>query len=260
MRSISLAAGIGLLAIGATLGAVVAAQTAGESSDVAALRKEIEALKARQQALEQQVGQLLAALNQARDPQPQNVAINVANAPFKGKPDAKVTMIEFSDFQCPFCGRHVRETMPLVDREYIQTGKVRYVFRDFPIDSLHPQAAKGHEAVNCAGEQGRYWEMWERLFANPRQMSPPELVEHGRAVGVDPVRLKQCLDSGKYTAAVNASVQEAVNLGATGTPIIFLGLTEPGSNTVKAVRVIRGAYPFERFKQVIDSLLTQSSQ
>jgi protein-disulfide isomerase len=258
MRSISLAAGIGLLVLGALLGAVVTAQqTSGDSADVSALRKEIEALKARQATLEQQVGQLLAALNQARDPQPQQVPISIANAPTRGRADAKVTMIEFSDFQCPFCGRHVRETMPQIDREYIQTGKVRYVFRDFPIDSLHPQAPKAHEAVNCAGDQGKYWEMWERLFNNPRQLAPADLVEHGKAVGADPVRLKQCLDTGRYTAAVNASVQEAVGLGASGTPIIFFGLTEPGSNTVKAVRAIRGAYPYERFKQTIDALLAQ---
>ncbi len=258
MKSISIVTGVGLLAAGIALGAVgMGQQGTSGSSEIADLRKEIEALKTRQQAVEQQLGQLLAALNQARDPQPQQAPINIANAPTRGRADAKVTMIEFSDFQCPFCGRHVRETMPQIDREYIQTGKVRYVFRDFPIDSLHPQAPKAHEAVNCAGDQGKYWEMWERLFANPRQLSPAELVEHGRAVGADPIRLKQCLDTGRHAAAVNASVQEAVGLGATGTPIIFFGLTEPGSNTVKAVRVLRGAYPYDRFKQTIDALLAQ---
>jgi protein-disulfide isomerase len=257
MRSISLVTGVGLLLVGIALGAVLMAQTTSEPSDVAALRKEIEALKARQATLEQQVGQLLAALNQARDPQPEQVPISIANAASRGRADAKVTMIEFSDFQCPFCGRHVRETMPRIDSEYIQTGKVRYVFRDFPIDSLHPQAPKAHEAVNCAGDQGKYWEMWERLFSNPRQLSPAQLVDHGKAVGADPGLMKQCLDSRKYEAAVNASVKEAIGLGASGTPIVFFGLTEPGSDTVKAVRVIRGAYPYDRFKQTIDALLAQ---
>jgi protein-disulfide isomerase len=258
MKSISIMTGAGLLVAGIALGAVgVAQQGTSESSEIASLRKEIDALKTRQQALEQQVGQLLAAINQARDPQPQQAAISIANAPSRGRSDAKVTMIEFSDFQCPFCGRHIRETMPQIDRDYIQTGKVRYVFRDFPIDSLHPQAPKAHEAVNCAGDQGKYWEMWERLFANPRQLAPADLVEHGKAVGADPVRLKQCLDTGRHASAVKASVQEAVGLGASGTPIIFFGLTEPGSNTVKAVRVIRGAYPYDRFKQTIDGLLSQ---
>ncbi len=258
MKSVTAAAGVGLLLAGFVLGAVVdGRQQSPDSSELAALRKDMEALKARQQALEQQLNQLLAALTQARDPQPQQVPINIANAPFRGKADAKVTMIEFSDFQCPYCGRHYRDTMPQIDRDYIQTGKVKYVFRDFPIDSLHPQSPKGHEAANCANEQGKYWEMWNALFSQPKPMAHDDLVEHAKSVGLDVPRFTQCLDSGKYTGAVNASVQEAISLGASGTPIVFFGLTEPGSGTVKAVRVLRGAYPYDRFKATIDSLLAQ---
>jgi protein-disulfide isomerase len=134
---------------------------------------------------------------------------------------------------------------------------VRYVFRDFPIDSLHPQSPKGHEAANCANDQGKYWEMWNALFSNPKQMSHDDLIAHAKGLGLDVPKFTQCLDSGKYTGKVNASVQDAVNLGASGTPIIFFGLTEPGSDTVKAVRVLRGAYPYERFKATIDGLLAQ---
>lgn len=259
MKSVTLAVGTGLLLGGFALGAVVGAQqqeSAG-SSEIATLRKDIEALKARQQALEQQLNQLIAALTQARDPQPDKVPINIANAPSRGKADAKVTMIEFSDFQCPYCGRHYRETMPKITQEYIETGKVRYVFRDFPIDSLHPQSPKGHEAANCANDQGKYWEMWNALFSNPKQMSHDDLVARAKQIGLDGPRFTQCLDSGKYTGAVNASVQEAITLGASGTPIVFFGLTEPGSGTVKAVRVLRGAYPYDRFKATIDALLAQ---
>lgn len=257
MRSRSIALGTALLLAGVALGVVLSGQpTTPESSEIAALRKEMEELKKRQQAVEQQLGQILAAINQAREPQ--DVPINIAGAPSKGRADARVTMIEFSDFQCPFCGRHVRETMPRIDREYIQTGKVRYVFRDFPIESLHPQAPKAHEAVNCAKDQGKYWEMWERFFANPRQLAPADLPGHAQALGLDVPRFKECLDSGRHAAAVKASVQDAIGLGASGTPIIFFGLTEPGSDTVKAVRVVRGAYPYDRFKQIIDGLLTPS--
>ncbi|HSL22499.1 MAG TPA: DsbA family protein [Vicinamibacterales bacterium] len=257
MRSRSIALGAALLLAGVALGVVLSGQqsTPG-SSEIAALRKEIEDLKARQQTLEQQLAQILAAINQAREPQ--ELPINIADAPSKGRPDARVTMIEFSDFQCPFCGRHVRETMPRIDREYIQTGKVRYVFRDFPIESLHPQAPKAHEAANCAKDQGKYWEMWERFFANPRQLAPSDLPGHAEALGLDMPRFRECLDSGRHAAAVRASVQDAIGLGASGTPIVFFGLTESGSNTVKAVRVVRGAYPYERFKSIIDGLLAQS--
>jgi protein-disulfide isomerase len=258
IKSATVAAGAALLVVGIGLGVVLSGQQSSpDNKDLAALRKDIDELKARQQALEQQLNQLLAALSQARDPQPQEAPIDIANAPSLGKPDAKVTIVEFSDFQCPYCGRHYRETMPKIAKEYIETGKVRYIFRDFPIDSLHPQAPKGHEAANCANDQGKYWEMWNTLFSNPKQMSHDDLIAHAKALGLDVPAFTQCLDSGKYTAKVNASVQDAVNLGASGTPVIFFGITQPGSDTVKAVRVLRGAYPYDRFKATIDALLAQ---
>jgi len=258
MKSATIAGGAVLLVAGIGLGVVLSGQQSSpDNQELAALRKDIDALKARQQALEQQLNQLLAALTQARDPQPQEAPISIAHAPSLGKEDAKVTMIEFSDFQCPYCGRHYRETMPKIEKEYIETGKVRYVFRDFPIDSLHPQSPKAHEAANCANDQGKYWEMWNALFSNQKQMSHDDLIAHAKAIGLDVPRFTQCLDSGKYTQQVNASVQDAVNLGANGTPIIFFGLTQPGSETVKAVRVLRGAYPYDRFKATIDALLAQ---
>ena len=253
MKSHLLAFGGGLAV--AALAFVVVLSAQQPAPELEAIRKDIEALKTRQANIERQLSQLLAAVNQQREPQ--QVAINIADAPSKGRADAKVTMVEFSDFQCPFCGRHVRETMPQIDRDYIQTGKVRYVFRDFPIDSLHPQSAKAHEAANCAKDQGKYWEMWDLIFKSPKAVAPDDLAGHARAIGLDESTFKQCLDSGKHADEVRASVQEAIALGASGTPIIFLGLTEPGSNTVKATRVIRGAYPYDRFKATIDSLLAQ---
>lgn len=244
---------VGVFVAGIALGVAVSAQQS--TSDIEALRKEVEALKARQQQLESQLSQLLAALGQR--PEPQQVTINLTNAPSRGRDDAKVTMVEFSDFQCPFCGRHIRETMPQIDREYIQTGKVRYVFRDLPIESLHPQAPKAHEAVHCARDQGKYWELWERFFANPRELALDQMVSHATAVGLDPATFRQCVESGKHAATVAGSLEEGARLGATGTPIIFFGLTQPGSTTLEATAIIRGAYPYDRFKATIDALLAQ---
>jgi protein-disulfide isomerase len=254
MKSIILALGGALAATGMLLGIGLPGQQG--SSEIDALRKEVEALKTRQQALESQLSQLLAAL-QGQAPDPKEVTIDLSNAPAKGQPDAKVTMVEFSDFQCPFCGRHFRETMPRIDREYIQTGKVRYVFKDFPIESLHPQAPKAHEAVNCAGEQNKYWEMWSRFFLNPRQLAPEELSKHAAAEGLDVARFQECVSSGKFAGAVQQSIQQAMQLGATGTPWVFLGVTTPGSATLTATKIIRGAFPYDRFKAVIDELLAQ---
>jgi protein-disulfide isomerase len=244
---------VGVFVAGIGLGVAVSAQQS--TSEIEALRKEVEALKTRQEQLESQLTQLLAALGQGREPQ--QVTINLANAPSRGRDDAKVTMVEFSDFQCPFCGRHVRETMPQIDREYIRTGKVRYVFRDLPIESLHPQAPKAHEAVHCARDQGKYWELWERFFTNPRNLTLDQMVTHATAVGLDPATFRQCVESGKHTSTVGGSLEEAARLGATGTPIIFFGLTQPGGTTLEATAVIRGAYPYDRFKATIDGLLAQ---
>jgi protein-disulfide isomerase len=254
MPSRMTAIGIGLFVAGIALGVVVTAQQ-GPSSEIESLRKEVEALKSRQEQLEAQLGQLLAALGQGREPQ--QVTLSLAGAPTRGRQDAKVTMVEFSDFQCPFCGRHVRETMPQIERDYIQTGKVRYVFRDLPIESLHPQAPKAHEAVHCARDQGKYWELWQRFFANPRQLGIEDMVQHAAAVGLDTAAFRRCVESGAHAGTVRGSLEEASRLGATGTPIIFFGLTEPGSDALTATAVIRGAYPYDRFKTTIESLLAQ---
>lgn len=251
MRYLKVAAGIVVFC--ASLVAVVSAQQG--TSEIAALRKEVEALKARQQQLENQLAQLIAALTQDRDQA--EVTIDLKNAPSLGKRDAKVTMVEFSDFQCPFCGRHFAQTMPQIEKEYIDTGKLRYVFRDFPIQSLHPQSPKAHEAANCAADQGKYWDMWKRLFSHQRQLAHDDLVADAAALGLDKAKFTQCLDSGKYGQQVQSSVNEAMRLGANGTPTIYFGLTEPGSETLKAVRVIRGAHPYDRFKETIDSLLAK---
>jgi protein-disulfide isomerase len=254
MKSILVALGGALAATGVMLGVGVPGQQA--PSEIEALRKEVEALKVRQQTLETQLSQLLAAL-QGQPAEPQQVTIDLSNAPARGREDAKVTMVEFSDFQCPFCGRHFRETMPQIDRDYIKTGKVRYVFKDFPIESLHPQAPKAHEAVNCAGEQNKYWEMWARFFSNPRQLAPADLAGHAAAEGLDVGRFEECVSSGRFAGAVRNNIQQAMQLGATGTPWVFLGVTSPGSTTLTATKIIRGAFPYDRFKSVIDELLAQ---
>ena len=106
-------------------------------------------------------------------------------APSRGKADARVTIVEFTDYQCPFCSRYVRETYPQLDKEYVQTGKVKYVLRDLPLEAIHPLAMKAAEAAHCAGEQGKYWEMHDRLFANQTELARTDLAKHAQALGLD---------------------------------------------------------------------------
>ncbi len=235
-----------------------------------ALKKEIEALKAGQTGLRKDLQEIKDLLRQAPQagqaptpvqPQvsatarPQDLYVSVEGAPFKGDKNAKVTIIEFTDYQCPFCARHFVQTMPQIDNDYIKTGKVKYVLRDFPLEAIHPQALKAAEAARCAEEQQKYWEMHDRLFLQQRALDPKSLTEHAQALGLDVPRFQQCLDSGKYTAKVRQDYAEGVKAGVRGTPGFFFGLTEPNDSKVKVQKALRGAYSFSAFQGAIDSLL-----
>jgi protein-disulfide isomerase len=184
----------------------------------------------------------------------QELVLQVADAPTKGRADAPVTIVEFSDYQCGFCGRHARQTLPEIEREYIDTGKVRYVFRDFPLISIHPQAFRAHEAAACAGEQDKYWEMHALLFENQRALGVPDLYQHAAAIGLDEGRFKQCLQSDKMADRVRRGMQEGMEIGVRGTPASFIGLTAP-DGSVLVVRFVSGAVPFADFRLVIDEVL-----
>ena len=126
--------------------------------------------------------------------------------------------------------------MPQIDNDYVKTGKIRYVLREFPLESIHPLAFKAAEAANCSGEQGKYWEMHDRLFANQNALAAQQLSGHADAVGLDGQKFKTCLDSGKYAAKLRKDLADAQKAGATGTPTFFIGLTDPKGSEIKAVR------------------------
>ncbi len=141
-----------------------------------------------------------------------------------------------------------------MDRDYIQTGKLKYVLRDLPLEAIHPFAMKAAEATHCAGEQGKYWEMHDRLFANQRALARPELSKHAEALGLDVAAFDQCMDSGKSAARIRKDVAEAQSLQVNGTPTFFLGLTDANTSKVKGVR-ISGAQGYEAFKAAIERIL-----
>ncbi|MFQ5915733.1 MAG: DsbA family protein [Nitrospinota bacterium] len=233
---------------------------AQSGEELKALRKEVEALKKEQKTIKQQlraIQNLLQRRRAARSPvQNVSVVIDIADEPFKGSKNAKLTLIEFSDYECPFSARHFRQTMPELEKNYIQTGKVKYVLRDFPIVRIHRRAFKAHEAANCAEEQGKYWEVHDRTFANRKAMTPKDLVNYAQASGLAMTEFQQCFESGKYAAEIQKDIQDGRKAGVRGTPSFFLGFTDPSDSKMKAVRMIRGALPYSSFKQVIDSLLS----
>ena len=227
------------------------------SRELSELKREIEALKVGQTAIQKDVTEIKNfILQRAPAPPPEaQPVVSIDGGAIKGDKTAKVTLVEFTDYQCPFCSRHFRDTMPQIDNDYVKTGKIRYVLREFPLEAIHPLAFKAAEAASCSGEQGKYWEMHDRLFANQNALAAEQLAGHAEAVGLDAGKFKTCLESGKYTAKVRKDLADAQKAGVTGTPTFFIGLTDSKGSEIKAVRKIVGAQNYAAFKDAIDSLL-----
>jgi protein-disulfide isomerase len=146
--------------------------------------------------------------------------------------------------------------LPKIEADYIKAGKVKYVVMDFPIESIHKEAFKAAEAANCSGEQGKYWEMHSRLFGHQKALKEKDWSGHAQALGLDLGKFKECLVSGKYTDEIRRDIAEGRKAGVRGTPTFLLGLTKPDAPMVIATQLIRGAQPYSRFKEVIESLLS----
>jgi len=129
--------------------------------------------------------------------------------------------------------------------------------RDLPLEAIHKDAFKAAEATHCARDQGKYWEMHDRLFANQRQLGRDELPKHAKAIGLDTAAFDKCIGSGKYTEAINKDLAEAQRLQVTGTPTFLIGVNAPNDAEMKGTKLV-GAQPFSAFKSAIDGLLAAS--
>ena len=230
----------------------------GAPGELGAIKADLERIKADLEDVKGQLAQLLRFMTQRAGgpPAPAGpVRASLGDAPMMGRPDAPVTLVEFSDYQCPFCQRFFAATLPALKKDYIETGKVRYVFRDYPLDQIHPQARKAAEAAHCAGEQGKYWEMHDVLFGNQQALQPPQLSDHARTLGLDGARFDQCLTAGTHAARVSKGLTDGQAAGVQGTPGFVVAKTTPG-NTVEGALVV-GAQPVEVFRRLIDQLLTE---
>lgn len=186
---------------------------------------------------------------QAQAPPTGPVEVDTEGAYSIGDEDAPVVMVEFTDYQCPFCSRHFLETFPKIKADYIDTGKVRYVFLDFPLTSIHPQAQLAAEAARCAGDQGAYLQMHDVLFGrqdewNGRDDAGQIFNGYARELGLNGDVFAGCLAEGKHTAAVQADLEQGIALGVDGTPAFFIN-----------GNFVSGAQPFEVFRGAIESLL-----
>jgi protein-disulfide isomerase len=240
------------------------AQTDRESDQE--LRDDIAALRTGQEKMRADLTEIMQILKQGQRPAAAPSGPNVAGKifdlgdnPVRGSEDAKVVLLEFTDYQCPFCLRHTTQTHPQIERDYIGAGKIRYVSLDMPIASLHPLAFKASEASHCAEEQGQYWQMRDRLFANQRTLEPWNA--HAEALGLDVAQFEACLSSGKHADAVRSDMAEAQKAGASGTPSFVVGLVdEKDPSKVHGLTFIRGAQSFAAFKVALDDASTAAAK
>jgi protein-disulfide isomerase len=225
------------------------------------LKKTIDSFNEGQKAILKELQEIHKLLDQQVQAQARPAAdtlptapMDVAKEPFKGSPNAKVAVIEFSDFQCPFCGRYDKDVYPQIEKDYIVTGKIKYVWRDYPLD-FHQNAEKAAEAAHCAGEQGKFWEMHDRLFADQQAISAADLPKHAGALQLNTSLFQQCLDSGRFAADIKKDIADAGTVGISGTPSFLVGIVQP-NGSVKIVKKLVGAKPYAEFKSALDSLLT----
>ncbi|MEX2394983.1 MAG: DsbA family protein [Actinomycetota bacterium] len=193
------------------------------------------------------IGSPAPAAPGAAPPQQTNVKVAIDGRPFKGPKDAKVTIVEFTDYQCPFCKRHFDEVLPTLLKDY--GDDVRYVVKNFPVTQIHQYAKKAGEAAECAYDAGgndAFWEMHDRLFENQQQLTVDDLKEHADAVGVGGAAFDSCLDDGNQASVVQKDMTEAEGFGVTGTPTFVINGT-----------VYKGAANLEAFKSRIDLALEQ---
>lgn len=172
------------------------------------------------------------------------VSVDSTGAPTKGPAEAPITMVTFSDFQCPYCVR-VNPTLKALETKY--AGKLRIAFKDFPL-GIHKEARKAAEAGQCASEQGKFWEMHDKMFANQQKLQTDSLKSLAKEIGLDGSAFASCLDSGRTAARVAADVAQGTRHGVTGTPTFFIN-----------GRFLSGAQSIEKFSEIIDEELSRAA-
>lgn len=172
----------------------------------------------------------------------------------RGKADAPVTLIEYSDFTCGYCLKFFKETWPKIQARYVETGKVRFLYKDYPRADQGPGVTAAL-AARCAGDQGTYWPMHDRLFAADGRLDADSYTQHAKAIGLDQSQFRQCLRDAPHVQAIFRDRDEANSWGFHGTPGFLLMRTTQEPTTKNPAIAIPGAFPFEAFEEEIEKLL-----
>ena len=187
-------------------------------------------------------------------------ALDISGHPSIGSTAAPLVLVEFGSFECPYCQRHLMETFPDLKRNYVDQGKLRYVFYDFALDPEHKYAQAAAEAAHCAAEQGKYWDFRQQLYRNQKALAPLFLEAHAENVGIQKKPFEACIESARHRSRVQADLKLARSLKIRGTPTFFLGYLEDGGKKAKITRRISGFRPFDLFAEHIDALETRHAR
>ena len=193
----------------------------------------------------------------ARPANPVVASVNVYGEPFLGTNFAKIAMVEYSDFDCSFCGKYAREVFPRIQLEYIRTGKVRYFFRDLP-EPDETNAWLKARVARCAGDQGKFWEMHERLFA-AQDASGKDVSAIAQALGLDSQQFNACFSTEKYLGNIQRSAAGARKMGIYGTPAFLIGTLSEDGGFVTVKKTLVGAQTYDGLKAVLDELLSSAT-
>ena len=227
------------------------------------IHQEIDELKQGQQAIQQELQEIRSLLEkiatQPARPTPsgpviKDIEFEIGNNPVKGDTDAKLILVEFTDYECPFCGRYVRETFPQIQKEYIDKGSMQYAVIDLPLP-MHPKAPKAAEASHCAEEQGKFWEIHELMMT--KQETLGDLSSYAVSLNLDVQRFDECVNTGKYADMVNRGISLAQKLGVNAVPGFIIGRVDSSNpGKVTGISMVQGAMPFAAFQIELDAALS----
>jgi protein-disulfide isomerase len=243
--------------------AIFAAESASAQESTANLRDELDKIREMQNLILKEIIEIKASLSKASPPQMPQVDIRNKmielnkDLAIKGSDGAKIVLINFTDYQCSFCGRFSRETLPQIVKNYVDTGKIRYAVVDFPLP-IHEQAFKAAEASRCAKEQGHYWDISELMMFKQQKLN--DLSGFGKDIGLDINKFEDCLSTSKYATAIKNDMSIAAKIGVNGVPGFIIALADSvNALEFKGFSIINGAKPYEIFQKELDSAIAMAS-
>jgi protein-disulfide isomerase len=246
--------------IGGILGLAVLVVVGAQASqphadDLASLKEEVARLESQQQQILNSLDELKKMMRGPGQPalKPPET-MSVAGEPYKGEPNATLAIIEYADFQCPFCRRFEHDVYPQIRDSYINTGKLKYFHRDMPLP-FHDGAMPAARAVHCAAEQGKYWEMHDSLLGDTASLSAADIDERAGKLGLNVSALDSCISSNRFADIIQRSIAEGTQMQISGTPTFIIGTLDAQGKLMSVKKTVVGAYPFDTFKAALEPLL-----